>query len=195
MEKDADDAQTHEVTQLLRRVDEQEAGAAEELMSLVYGQLRRVAQTRMSAERTGHSLEATDLVHEAYLRLTGPNGEQPSWANRAHFYHAAGEAMRRILIDHARKRGRKKRGGELKRAASNVLDLAAAEDNSEEILALDEAFQRLESEDPRIGKIVRLRFFAGLSVDDTAQALGISRRTVIRDWTYARAWLFQELSP
>jgi RNA polymerase sigma factor (TIGR02999 family) len=143
MANDDDDPTTHDITVLLSRIDGGDAGAQDELMQHVYGHLRRVAQNRMSAERTGHTLEATELVHEAYLRLAGSDGEQPSWANRAHFYHAASEAMRRILIEHARKRGRKKRGGDLKRVASNVLDLAAAEENSDEILALDEAFQRL----------------------------------------------------
>ncbi len=193
MQKD-EDPTTHHITVLLSRIDGGDESAEDELMQKVYGHLRRVAQNRMSSERTGHTLEATELVHEAYLRLAGADGEQPSWANRAHFYHAASEAMRRILIEHARKRGRKKRGGNLKRVASNVLDLAAAEENAEEILALDEAFERLEAEDPRIGQIVRMRFFAGLSVDDTASALGISRRTVIREWTYARAWLYEALA-
>ena len=187
------DQTTHEVTLLFRRIDDGDTGAQDELMARVYGHLRRVAQNRMAGERTGHSLDATELVHEAYMRLANHEGRQTSWANRAHFYHAASEAMRRILVDHARARGSKKRGGDRKRVAGNLLDLVAAEDNSEEILALDEAFQRLEEKDPRIGQIVRLRFFAGLSVEDTAQALDISRRTVIREWTYARAWLFKAL--
>lgn len=192
----------------------QKAGAgdkqsAEALLPLVYDQLRKVAQERMNHERRDHTLEATALVHEAYARLVGPGGEggggSLDWANRAHFFHAAAEAMRRILIEHARARGRVKRGGggggvgeeagkPAKRVPLNVLDLAAVED-ADEIVAVDDAIRRLESADPTAGAVVRLRFYAGLSVEDTAKALNVSERTVMREWAYAKAILFRELEP
>lgn len=181
-----------EVTLLLKRIGEDSEGAREELLALVYGTLRRIAQNRMKWERKEHTLQATELVHEAYLRIAGDLPEQ-DWQNRGHFYHAASEAMRRILIEYARKKGSQKRGGDFKRVPSSVLDLAAAEDMGEEILALDEAFQRLEEMDPRAGEIVRLRFFAGLSVDETAEELKTSRRTVLREWEFARAWMYSQL--
>jgi RNA polymerase sigma factor (TIGR02999 family) len=143
-------------------------------------------------ERPGHTLQATALVHEAFLKLVGPR--KIPWAGKAHFYAAAAEAMRRILVDHARSRNRDKRGGKVGRVPFNVLDLADAE-NSQEILALDEALCRLEQQEPAVGDVVRLRFFAGLSVDQTADSLGVSPRTVDRRWKFARAWLFRELHP
>ena len=163
-------------------------GAADRLLALVYDQLRKVAQQRMNAERPDHSLEATALVHEAYLRLAGDQDAQ--WVNRAHFFKAAGEAMRRILIEHARARGCVKRGGDQrgKRLPLKVLDLATEAD-LDEILSVDDAVRRLEEQDPDLAQIVRLRFYAGLSEDETARCLGVSDRTVRRDWTLARAWL------
>jgi RNA polymerase sigma factor (TIGR02999 family) len=152
--------------------------------------LRKIAQQRMSEERSGHTLQATALVHEAYLRLVGDS--EVHWQGRGHFFAAAAEAMRRILIEHARGRARVKRGGEHgappKRVPLNVLDLAA-EGDPEEILMLDDAIRRLEMEDPQAGCVVRLRFFAGLSMDETAAALGVSPSSVDRDWAYARARL------
>lgn len=180
------------VEDVLRQVSSGDQAAASELLPLVYDQLRALAQQRMIQERPGHTLQATALVHEAFLKLVGPR-EVP-WAGEAHFYAAAAEAMRRILVDHARTRQRGKRGGKGKRVLLNVLDLAETE-NSDEILALDEAFCRLEQQEPELGEVVRLRFFAGLSVDQTAQSLGISPRTVDRRWKFARAWLFRELNP
>jgi RNA polymerase sigma factor (TIGR02999 family) len=179
------------VTRLLSDVAGGNSSAADELLPLVYDQLRAVAQQRMGAERPGHTLQATALVHEAFLRLVGPR-ELP-WHSQAHFYAAAAEAMRRILVDHARTRKREKRGGSRSRVALNVVDLAASED-CEEILALDEAFRRLEQQEPEMAAVVRLRFYAGLSVDQTAEALDLSPRTVDRRWKFARAWLFRELS-
>jgi RNA polymerase sigma factor (TIGR02999 family) len=181
-----------EITGLLGEAAAGEVSATEKLLPLVYGQLRAIAQQRMSMESPGHTLQATALVHEAYLRLVGPR-EVP-WKNQGHFYAAAAEAMRRILIDHAKSRKRQKRGGAQRREVLNVVDLAASE-NSEEILALDEAFCRLEQQEPEAADVVRLRFFAGLSVDDTANALELSPRTVDRRWKFARAWLYRELHP
>ena len=163
-------------------------GAAE-LLPQVYDELRILAQHRMAQEGVGHTLQATVLVHEAYLRL---GGNEAKFANRAHFFHVAAEAMRRILIEHARQRGSIKRGGDLRRLPTSVLDLASAPD-SDEIMALDEAIGRLEHEAPQAGAVVRLRFYAGLSVEEAAEALKISPRTVNREWTFARAWLFRIL--
>ncbi len=162
------------------------------LLPLVYDQLRAVAQRALAAERPGHTLQATALVHEAYLKLVGER-EIP-WASRAHFYVAAAEAMRRILIDHARARGRVKRGGggggRARLTLSDVTDLASKPD---EIVRFDEAFGRLEGESSEAAAIVRLRFFAGLSVEQTAEALGVSTSTVDRRWAFARAWLYRAL--
>jgi RNA polymerase sigma factor (TIGR02999 family) len=164
--------------------------ATNELLPLVYNQLRRIAQQRVSEERIDHSLQATGLVHEVYLRLMRA---QPSgWASRAQFVFAAAEAMRRILIEHARHRATLKEGGDRRRPPKKVplgvLDLAATPD-TEEIVAFDEAVARLEMEDPQAAQVVRLRFFAGLSIDETAESLGISARSVNRDWAFARAKL------
>jgi len=166
---------------------------ASDLLPLVYDELRTLARHRMAHENVGHTLQATALVHEAYLRL---GGDEAQFANRAHFFHAAAEAMRRILIDHARQRGSAKRGGGARRLPTNVLDLACAPDSGE-IVALDDAIGRLEKEAPQAASVVRLRFYAGLSVEETAEALNISPRTVNREWTFARAWLFRvlELDP
>jgi RNA polymerase sigma factor (TIGR02999 family) len=163
---------------------------AARLFPLVYKQLRAAAQARMAAERSDHTLQATALVHEAYIKLTGDR--KIPWKNRAHFYAAAAEAMRQILLDHARARGRKKRGGERQKLPLGAMDLAAA-DSGEYIVELDEALTRLQAENPLNAEIVRLRFYAGLSLDDTADALGIPRRTLDRRWSYLRAWLYREL--
>lgn len=180
-----------EVTCLLGQAADGDHSAADRLLPLVYDQLRAVANQRMAAETASHTLQATALVHEAFLRLIGPR--HVPWQSQAHFYAAAAEAMRRILVDHARAKKRMKRGGkDRQRAILNVLDLATTE-NSEEILALDEALRRLEQQEPEAAAVVRLRFFAGLSVDQTAQALDLSPRTVDRRWKFARAWLFREL--
>ena len=176
--------------------------AADQLLPLVYAQLRQAAQLCLVSERSGHTLSATALVHEAYLKLVGPR-EVP-WAGRAHFYVAAAEAMRRVLLDHARSRGREKRGGRGSETAAgregspgpsarrvdfaSVVELAAAEDSGE-IVSFDSALRRLEGEAPEAARVVELRFFAGLSVEQAALALGVSDRTVNRHWTFARAWL------
>jgi RNA polymerase sigma factor (TIGR02999 family) len=160
------------------------------LLPLVYDELRGLARARLRHERQGHSLQATALVHEAYIRMLG--AESPSWNDRAHFFRAAAEAMRRILIDHARKRGRVKRGGGRIQVTLGDVQVGAGLP-LEDILALDEAIQRLEGQDPRMAEIVRLRFFAGLSVEETAKALEVSERTVKREWAVARAWLFEAM--
>ena len=164
--------------------------AADRLLPLVYEQLRRAAQLELARERKDHTLPATALVHEAYLKLVGPR--QLPWADRAHFYAAAAEAMRRILVDHARAHGR----GGRRVPLDEVRDVASlAEAGSERILAVDAAVERLAGEDPEAAAIVRLRFYAGLSVDDAAAAMGLSPRTAARLWNYARATLYRELSP
>jgi RNA polymerase sigma factor (TIGR02999 family) len=176
--------------QVMQDVAQGKPGAADALLPLVYAQLRELAAQRMRQERTDHTLQATALVHEAYLRLVG--GQPAGWASRALFFHAAAEAMRRILIEHARARAREKRGGKRDRVTLDVLDLAAAA-NPDEIVALEEAFARLEEQEPDIAAVVRLRFYAGLSVEEAAEALGKSVRTIHREWTYARAWLWRQL--
>lgn len=181
----------YDLTLLLQEAAAGNGDAAEKLLPLIYEQLRAIAQQRMSGERSGHTLQATALVHEVYLKLMG-NGDA-EWASRAHFFHAAAQAMRRILIEHARQRGRLKRGGEFKRQSLERVDLAVEED-PESILALDAAICRLEEKDERAARIVKLRFFAGLSIEETAEAVGLSERTVKREWTYARAWLYRALS-
>ncbi|MCA9179727.1 MAG: sigma-70 family RNA polymerase sigma factor [Planctomycetales bacterium] len=179
-----------DVSALLHDISAGDEAASERLLPLVYDQLRAIAQERMRSENPGHTLQATALVHEAFLRLVGPR--QVPWQNQAHFFRAAADSMRWILIDHAKAKHRQKRGGDQRHVPLNLLDLAASE-NSEEILALDEAMRRLEQQEPEAAEVVRLRFFAGLSVDETALALDISPRTVDRRWQFARAWLFREL--
>lgn len=181
----------NDVTRLLGAMEGGDARAGDELLPLVYDQLRRIAQQKMAQERPDHSLQATALVHEVYLRLVGE--EDVKWVNRAHFFAAAAEAMRRILVESARSRGRLKRGGERKRMPLSVVDLAAENDPAE-ILALSDALERLEKQDPRMAKLVMLRFFSGLSVEETASAMEMSPRTVKREWAIARAWLFRELN-
>lgn len=182
------------MTRLLEAAAAGRREAGEELLPLVYEQLRVIAARHMRGERTGHSLQATELVHEAYVRLVGAQDAGVSWSGRAHFYAAAAEAMRRILIEHARKRGAVRRGGgRAVLSLSGIADLAA-EASEEQIVSLDRAFVRLEGEMPEAAAVVRLRFYAGLSVEQTGAVLGVSGRTVIREWTYARAWLARELS-
>jgi RNA polymerase sigma factor (TIGR02999 family) len=161
------------------------------LVEAVYDQLRRIARRQLSHESPNHSLQPTELVHEVYLKLQ----DSPLLAvGRAQFLFAAAVAMRRILIDHARTRGRQKRGGGWQRVATDVLQFAREAD-SDDVLALDEAICRLEKEQPETAAVVKLRFFAGLTVEETAEAMGLSPRTVKREWQFARAWLFRELQP
>lgn len=178
------------VSVILQRASSGDRRAADELLPLVYSQLRAAAQNAMLHERRDHTLQATALVHEAYAKLVG--GQPIDWANRAHFYDAAARAMRQILIDHARARNTEKRGSGASKQA--LTDFAAAfSADSDLILALDSALSRLETEDPELAGVVRLRFFAGLSGDEAALALGVSPRKVDMCWARARAWLFREL--
>ncbi len=178
-------------TCLMRAAAAGDQQASQELLPLVYSQLRALAAQRMKLERPDHTLQPTALVHEAFLKLVGPRSTP--WAGEAHFFAAAADAMRQILIDHAKSKGRQKRGGKRAREALNLADVAAIE-NSDEILALDDALCRLELQEPEVGRVVRLRFFAGLSIDQIAELLQIAPRTVDRRWQFARAWLFRELA-
>jgi RNA polymerase sigma-70 factor, ECF subfamily len=180
-----------QVTQLLARWREGDRGALDELMQLVYEELRRMADRYMRDERRGHTLQTSALVNEAYLRLVGH--EDIQWQNRAHFFGVAAQAMRRVLVDHARRRGGQKRGGGARKVS---LDEAAeaASGQGAEIVALDEALQELARLDPRKARIVELRYFGGLAVEETAEVLGVGHATVTRDWNMARAWLLRELS-
>jgi RNA polymerase sigma factor (TIGR02999 family) len=185
-----------EATLLMNAAAGGDRAAADRLLPLVYVQLRQSAQASLANERAGHTLSATALVHEAYLRLVGPR-EVP-WAGRGHFYAAAAEAMRRVLLDHAKSRGREKRGGVGGQPArrvdfASVAELAALPD-SQQIVSFDSALRRLEAESPDAARVVELRFFAGLSVEQTAMAIGVSDRTVNRHWTFARAWLHRAIS-
>lgn len=179
-----------DATRLLCSIGQGDFQAAGELLPLVYDELRKLAHHRMNAERSDHTLDATGLVHEAYLRLVG--NDQMSWANRAHFFHAAAEAMRRILIEHARAKAGPQRGGGRAKLPLDVVDLATEADPTQ-IMALDEAIARLEEKDADAARVVRLRFYAGLTIDDVAKVVGASSRTVKRDWTFARAFLLRQL--
>jgi RNA polymerase sigma factor (TIGR02999 family) len=179
------------VTTLLKAAAEGRTDAPDRLLSLVYEELRRIARQRMAGERAGHTLQATALVHEAYLRLLGKDGID--WAGRGHFFRAAAESMRKILIDHARARNAEKRGGgKAALSIAGVADLTPTADPAG-ILALDDAIGRLEGVDSQAAAVVRLRFYAGLDEQAVADALGLSTRTVRRDWAFARGWLRQTL--
>jgi RNA polymerase sigma factor (TIGR02999 family) len=168
-----------------------EGTEAEDLFPRVYDHLRAIAARRLAGERRDHTLQPTALVHEAYLKLAGSSVITSD--DRARFYGAAAEAMRRILVDHARSRGRVKRGGGRRRVPLDVLDLASRED-VQEIVSVDEAIRRLEIRDARVAEVVKLRFYAGLSERETAEVIGVTDRTVRRDWVLARAWLQKELA-
>lgn len=185
------DRQSTHVTALLEAVRRGESPAAAELLPLVYDELRRLAQREMAKERRGHTLQPTALVHEAYLRLVG--GAEVRWEGRVHFFRAAAQAMRRILVDSARRRATQKHGGAARVPLSEAGD-PADEPRPAELLALDESLDRLEERDPRKADVVKLRYFAGLSIDDTGAALGVTPRTVTRDWTAAKAWLFRDMT-
>jgi len=179
-----------QVTALLGKLTAGDAGAAAEVIPLIYEDLRRLASHYMARERPGHTLQTTALVHEAYLRLV--DQRQATWRNRAHFYGAAAQVMRRILVDHARARSAEKRGGDAPHLSLEEA-LTFSDDQSEELVRLDEALGRLAKLDDRQSRVVELRFFAGLSVEEAAEAMGISPKTVKRDWSVARAWLHREL--
>jgi RNA polymerase sigma-70 factor, ECF subfamily len=181
----------HDVTQLLSDLRNGDESAAPRLMPLVYGELRRLAGHYMSRERSDHTLQPTALVHEAYLRLVDQNSE---WQNRAHFFGVAAQLMRQILVDHARTHRAAKRGGGQQKVPLDEA-LVFSEEKSAELLALNEALERLAKFDARQARVVELRFFAGLSVEETAEVLGVSGKTVQREWNVARAWLMRELGP
>jgi RNA polymerase sigma factor (TIGR02999 family) len=175
-----------DVTRILSAIEQGDPHAAEQLIPLVYDELRKLAAQRLAGEKPGQTLRATALVHEAYLRLVGSG--DPGWAGRGHFFAAAAEAMRRILIENARRKAGPKAGGDARRVDLSGVE-PAIEGSRVELLALDEALQRLEAKDKRKADLVKLRFFAGLTNDQAAQALGISASTADNDWAYARSWL------
>ncbi len=180
-----------ELTVILRRLEQGDPHAANELLPLVYEELRKLAAQKMAHESPGQTLQATALVHEAWLRLGGD--DQPAWDNRGHFFAAAAEAMRRILIDNARRKQTRRHGGDLQRVNLDALELAANMDD-EQLLALNEALEKFAAHDARKAELVKLRFFVGLTNEQAARALKVSEPTVKRDWAYARAWLFRELN-
>jgi RNA polymerase sigma factor (TIGR02999 family) len=181
-----------DVTQILSRIESGDPNAAEQLLPLVYDELRKLAAARLADEKPGQTLQATALVHDAYLRLVGST-EAPQWNSWGHFFAAAAEAMRRILVEQARRKGRVKHGGERRRVD---LDSACAvsEPPSLDLLALDEALSKLASVEPAKVELVKLRFFAGLTMPEAAAALGISLATAERNWTFARSWLYAEIA-
>jgi RNA polymerase sigma factor (TIGR02999 family) len=180
-----------DVTWILSAIEQGDPLASEQLLPLVYDELRKLAATKLAHEKPGQTLGATALVHEAYVRLVDVDKAQ-EWDSRGHFFAAAAEAMRRILVDRAREKGSAKRGGTRKRLDIDAVDLAAKA-SPDQLLAIDEALAKLAREDPSAAKLVELRYFAGLTVDEAGKALGISTATAYRHWNYARAWLHGEL--
>jgi RNA polymerase sigma factor (TIGR02999 family) len=181
-----------EVTRILEAVGQNDQQAAAELLPLVYDELRKLAAQRLVQEKPGQTLQATALVHEAYLRLVGSDDGR-DWNSRGHFFAAAAEAMRRILVEQARRKHRVRHGGGRRRLSLDQLDLAD-EQGANDFLDLDEALQRLAVENAAVAAVVRLRYFTGLTSEQTAKALGMSLRTANRHWAFARAWLYQQLS-
>jgi len=180
-----------EVTRILSAIEHGDAQAADQLLPLVYNELRKLAAQKLAQEASGQTLQSTALVHEAYLRLVDvPESQQ--WNSRGHFFAAAAEAMRRILVENARRKQSRKRGGDLVRQDLDAIECAAPE-IPEDLLALDDALHKLMATEKTAAEVVRLRFFAGLSLSEIAQVLGIAPRTVDRLWAYARAWLHQEV--
>ena len=180
----------NDVTRILNAIERGDTKAADELLPLVYEELRLLAAQKLSHEPPGQTLQATALVHEAYLRLVG--NEPQDWTGRGHFFAAAAEAMRRVLVDNARRKQARKHGGDRQRLPLEATDVATRA-TPEEIVALDDALTALAQEDPQAAQIVKLRLFAGLSMDQAAEAIGVSRATAYREWTYARAWLRSQI--
>jgi RNA polymerase sigma factor (TIGR02999 family) len=180
-----------DVTRILEAIERGDRQSADELLPIVYDELRTLAAQRLTHEKPGQTLSATALVHEAYLRLVGPANAQ-GWASRGHFFAAAAEAMRRILVNRARDKKRQKRGGGSRRIDLDQVE-SALETDDEELLALEEALEQLAAEDNVAAELVKLRFFAGLTLRDTAETLGLTQRTAERQWAYARAWLYDRL--
>jgi len=179
-----------EFTQILRAIRCGEEKAASELLPLVYAELRRLATAKMALEAPGHTLQATALVHEAWLRLT--NDEKRQWNDRTHFFAAAAEAMRRILVDNARRKRTERHGGGQQRVEISELASAVAE-NCDKVLAVNEALEKFAALDPQKAELVKLRYFVGMTLEQAAEALGISERTAKRYWAFARAWLHEEI--
>ena len=180
----------NEITRILNNLPAADPKAAAELLPLVYEELRKLARAKMVNELPNHTLQATALVHEAYLRLAG--NERDAWANRAHFFGAAAEAMRRILIDHARRRRALRHGGGKEPVPIEEISIAAPADD-DELLAVHDALETLSAHDPQKAELVKLKYFAGLTTEDAAEVLGLSVPTAKRYWAYARAWLFREI--
>ncbi len=181
-----------EVTRILNAIEQGEPQAAEHLLPLVYDELRRLARYKMADEKPGQTLDGTALVHEAYLRLVGSEMDR-KWEGQRHFFAAAAEAMRRILIENARRKGRLKRGGELRRVQLDDRQIVLSAD-PDELLAVDEAIVALAEVDPQAAELVKLHYFTGVTIEEAAKLLGIPARSAYRDWSYARAWLYRFLS-
>ena len=179
------------MTLILNRAQAGDANAASELLPLVYEELRRLAAGKMANEAAGHTLQPTALVHEAWLRLTG-GAQASTWNGRAHFFGAAAEAMRRILIERARQKAAVKRGSGWERVNLEKVDIAS-DANSDTILFVNEALEKLQSEDPKAAELIKLRFFGGLTLEESGEVLGFSERTAKRCWAFARAWLYAEM--
>jgi RNA polymerase sigma factor (TIGR02999 family) len=182
-----------DVTKILSQIESGDPSAADQLLPLVYEELRKLAAARLASEKPGQTLQATALVHEAYLRLVGTN-ESQSWDSRGHFFSAAAEAMRRILVDNARRKQSLKKGGDRRRVDLDKAGDVTQPSRADDLLALDEALSRLAEQDPTKAELVKLRFFGGLTIPDAAEALGISHATAERHWTFAKTWLYCELS-
>ncbi len=181
-----------EVTRILDAIGDGDPQATAELLPLVYNELRKLAARRLAQEKPGQTLQGTALVHEAYMRLLGPEGAEQQWNSRGHFFAAAAEAMRRILVEQARRKKRLRHGGGGHRIDLDS-QLCIFEDVDDTLLAVSDALERLAAEEPAAAEVVKLRYFAGLTLEETAAALNISVRTVNRHWTYARAWLYEQL--
>jgi RNA polymerase sigma factor (TIGR02999 family) len=180
-----------DVTHILSAIEQGDPHAAEELLPLVYDELRKLAAQKMAQEKPGQTLEATALVHEAYMRLVDAERVQ-QWDSRGHFFAAAAEAMRRILVDRAREKGREKRGGKLQKVNIDAIDLATTA-TADQLVAIDDALTRLAIDDSAAAQIVKLRYFAGMTIEEAGRAIGVSTATAYRHWNYARAWLYSEL--
>src|SRR5262245_41712688 len=178
------------VTRILQSIEHGDSKAAEELLPHVYGELRKLAAAKMAQEPAGQTLQPTALVHEAWLRLAGTADQR--WNSRGHFFAAAAEAMRRILVENARRKGRRKHGGELLRVDLSNLDVASVE-SDDAVLAVNDALHKLAGHDPMGAELIKLRFFGGMSNADAAKVLGLAERSAKRTWAYARAWLYEEL--
>jgi RNA polymerase sigma factor (TIGR02999 family) len=193
MNDSASASSSGEITLLLQQANQGDAGAAARILPLVYDELRKLAAARMARESAGQTLQATALVHEAWLRLGGD--QQPEWENRAQFFSAAAEAMRRIIIDRARRRKAERRGGRIEKVSASAtgFDVAAPQLDDQDLLLLNEALDNLAARDARMAELVKQWYFVGLTLPEVAKVMGISERTVSRDWTYARAWLMAEI--